>query len=139
MIKSFISGRIRFCHPVLKNHTVMEAFTATIHDLPGFESLTSNAAIGSVTVLYTPDYSAGVTQAQWLRAVLPRFTALCPKTKRPAWGLCRSRNYYQLMTLALVLCFVSPTLGLIKLHRYSAFALAALIGHHIYTYRKRIF
>lgn len=139
MIKSFISGRIRFCHPVLKNHAVMEAFMATIHDLPGFESLTSNASIGSVTVLYRPDNSAGVTQAQWLRAVLPRFSDPGPETKSPVRAFCRTRNYYQLMTLALVLCFVSPTLGLIKLHRYSAFALAALVGHHIYTYRKRIF
>lgn len=139
MIKSFISGRIRFCHPVLKNHAVMEAFTAKIHDLPGFESLTCNEGIGSVTVLYTPDSSAGVTQAQWLRAVLPRFTELWPEKQSPVWALCSTRNYYQLMTLALVLCFVSPALGLIKLHRYSAFALAALIGHHIYTYRKRIF
>lgn len=139
MIKSFISGRIRFCHPALKNHAVMEAFTAKIHALPGFESLTSNAAIGSVTVLYTPDSSAGVTQAQWLRAALPQFTCPWPETKSAARALCSSRSYYQLMALALVLCFVSPALGLIKLHRYSAFALAALAGHHIYTYRKRIF
>lgn len=139
MIKSFVSGRIRFCHPVLKNHAVMEAFTATIHDLPGFESLTSKAAIGSVTVLYTPDSSAGVTQAQWLRTILPQFTALWPGTKRAAWPRCNTRNYNQLMTLALLLCFVSPAFGLIRLHRYSAFALAALVGHHIYTYRQRIF
>lgn len=139
MIKSFISGRIRFCDPVLKNHTLMEAFIAKMHALPGFENLISNGAIGSVTVFYAPDSTAGVTQAQWLRTVLPQFMNLRAEAKRAMRQGCRSRSYYQLMTLALVLCFVSPAFGLIKLHRYSAFALAALVGHHIYSYRKRVF
>lgn len=140
MITSFIPGRIRFRHQGLKNNAVMAAFTAKMHDLPGFENLTSNLLTGSVTVHYTPASNTKTAQALWLRDVLPQFASRLPVRNRAAGrSACRTRGYYRLMTLTLLLCFASPSFGFISLHRYSAFALAALLGRHMYDYRKRIF
>lgn len=139
MITSFIPGRIRFRHLGLKNSTIMEAFTAKMHDMPGFESLNSSPVTGSVTVYYTPDNNNREAQAQWLRDVLPQFASRLPIRKHSGRQACRTKSYYRLMTLTLLLCFASPSFGFIGLHRYSAFALAALLGRHMYDYRKRIF
>ncbi len=54
-VTSFVDGRIRLRHPILKDPQIVEQISSLLENVPGIESLQHNARTGSLLLEYDSD------------------------------------------------------------------------------------
>ena len=138
MIVSFLHGRVRVRSVLLKNKVTLQHAVDACAALDGFISASHNYLTGSLLLQYkTEALPKGADTPQGLHNYFKkRATALScffiPQAKS-------GKLFNRMMAAAFTVCIFSSAFGMLRLHKYSAFLLTALLAKHMFDYKKQIF
>lgn len=138
MIKSFTHGRIRFRAQTLKDPALMAQFKDTLKNFPGLRDIASSPVTGSVTLLFDPAVTTKKAAKAWIKDNLDAWVRAPALNESGNGTVSKTKGYYRVMALTFAICLVSPALGLMRLHYYSALAITGLAVKHGLDYRKKI-
>ncbi len=136
MIVSFIPGRVRIRNSSLKNSTAITRTMVMLRKLPGFISAESGSLTGSVLLRYDPAAIPAESTKEIYRYVKKAVPNLAQYFVSCSWK--HNKVFNRVMAAALAVCMLSPAMGMLRLHKYSAFLFAGFSLKHVYDYRRRI-